>query len=232
MSVIEQIPDTLTIPKNWFHFLSKRQLIDLGDTPSYYPGTYILSHLIKCTPLTQLNLIFLRLHWCPLKNQRLRESGWWVICIADFNWWKVRISCNKIYFRLPLHRPNTKHIINTISGSELAINLWKECITNPQKFDRNSLQPPPATTVVAVTNLKPSISNGPISIHNIIHTLFTAVMYSPQTFVTRKLFIYRGSASRFITCYPCLCQPGHTRNNIAYKPVRHPYKHYTSCPVN
>ncbi|CAI9263702.1 unnamed protein product [Lactuca saligna] len=38
MSMIEQIPDTLTIPKNWFHFVSKPQLIELGDTPSYYPG--------------------------------------------------------------------------------------------------------------------------------------------------------------------------------------------------
>ncbi|CAI9283345.1 unnamed protein product [Lactuca saligna] len=47
-----------------------------------------------------------------------------------------------------------------VSGSELAINLWKECITNPHKFNRSCLHPPPVTTVVAATNLKPSISNG------------------------------------------------------------------------
>ncbi|CAH1448648.1 unnamed protein product [Lactuca virosa] len=51
-------------------------------------------------------------------------------------------------------------ILTDESGSELAINLWKECITNPDKFNRDSLHPPPATTVVAVTNLKPSIYNG------------------------------------------------------------------------
>ncbi|CAI9271748.1 unnamed protein product [Lactuca saligna] len=52
-------------------------------------------------------------------------------------------------------------ILTDESGSEIAINLWKDCIGNPQKFDRTSLHPPPATTVVTVTNLKPSISNGP-----------------------------------------------------------------------
>ncbi|CAI9259629.1 unnamed protein product [Lactuca saligna] len=41
------------------------------------------------------------------------------------------------------------------------VGLMSDCIGNPQKFDRDSLHPPPAATVVAVTNLKPSISNGP-----------------------------------------------------------------------
>ncbi|XP_042753009.1 uncharacterized protein LOC111888978 isoform X2 [Lactuca sativa] len=37
-SIIQPIPDTTTIPKNWFRFVSKSHLIELGETPPYYPG--------------------------------------------------------------------------------------------------------------------------------------------------------------------------------------------------
>ncbi|CAH1436144.1 unnamed protein product [Lactuca virosa] len=46
------------------------------------------------------------------------------------------------------------------SGNEVVINLWKECIASPEKFSRDRLIPPPATTVAAVTNLKISSSDG------------------------------------------------------------------------
>lgn len=48
---------------------------------------------------------------------------------------------------------------HTYIGDKIAINLWKESITNPTKFNHSLLAPPPAMTVVAVTNLKPSISS-------------------------------------------------------------------------
>lgn len=44
-----------------------------------------------------------------------------------------------------------------LSGDEIAISLWKECINVPEKFKREQLAPPPATTIVAVTNIKTSI---------------------------------------------------------------------------
>ena len=40
MFIIQPIPDTATIPKSWFCFVSKSQLIDLGEKPTYYPGTH------------------------------------------------------------------------------------------------------------------------------------------------------------------------------------------------
>ena len=39
MSVIQRIPETVTIPKTWFRFLTKTNIIELGETPPYYPGT-------------------------------------------------------------------------------------------------------------------------------------------------------------------------------------------------
>ncbi|CAI9280037.1 unnamed protein product [Lactuca saligna] len=39
ISVIEPIPAILTIPKTWFRFVSKSHLIELGETPPYYPCT-------------------------------------------------------------------------------------------------------------------------------------------------------------------------------------------------
>ncbi|CAI9274636.1 unnamed protein product [Lactuca saligna] len=41
-SIIQRIPDTITIPKTWFRFVSNPQLIELGEAPSYYPG--VLRH--------------------------------------------------------------------------------------------------------------------------------------------------------------------------------------------
>nr|KAJ0221357.1 hypothetical protein LSAT_V11C200058200 [Lactuca sativa] len=37
-------------------------------------------------------------------------------------------------------------------GNEIPINIWKECITNPAKFNCSLLAPSPAITIVAVTN--------------------------------------------------------------------------------
>nr|KAJ0206359.1 hypothetical protein LSAT_V11C500249590 [Lactuca sativa] len=111
MSVIQHIPETVTIPKTWFRFLTKTNLIELGETPPYYPDYIgVLSKIRDCTKIGGESFVLL--------------------------------------------------ILTDESGSEIAINLWKDCIGNPQKFDRASLHPPPTTTVVAVTNLKPSISNG------------------------------------------------------------------------
>ncbi|CAI9293828.1 unnamed protein product [Lactuca saligna] len=144
MSMIEQILDTLTIPKNWFHFVSKTQLIELGDTPSYYPD-YIG--------------VLLKIRDC------IKVGG-------------------ESYVLL---------ILTDESGRKLAINLWKECITNPQKFDRNSLQPPPATTVVAVTNLKPSISNGALR-YGSSHATYVYVNPDiPET--TSLINLYTGPSS-------------------------------------
>ncbi|CAI9303423.1 unnamed protein product [Lactuca saligna] len=42
------------------------------------------------------------------------------------------------------------------SGDEIAISLWKECIDVREKFRPEELATPPATTVVAITNIKPS----------------------------------------------------------------------------
>ncbi|CAI9303422.1 unnamed protein product [Lactuca saligna] len=42
------------------------------------------------------------------------------------------------------------------SGDEIAISLWKECIDVREKFRPEELATPHATTVVAITNIKPS----------------------------------------------------------------------------
>ncbi|CAI9290401.1 unnamed protein product [Lactuca saligna] len=63
-------------------------------------------------------------------------------------------------FRLTKHdgQPYVLLILTDDRGSEVPINLWKECFTNPMKFNWSLITPPPAMTVVAVTNLKPSVS--------------------------------------------------------------------------
>lgn len=40
MSVIQPILDTMTIPKTWYRFVSKSRLVELGETPPYYPGSH------------------------------------------------------------------------------------------------------------------------------------------------------------------------------------------------
>ncbi|CAH1421337.1 unnamed protein product [Lactuca virosa] len=67
---------------------------------------------------------------------------------------KIR-DCTKTY-----GQPYVLLILTDDSGNEIRINIWKECITNPTKFNRSLLTPSPAMTVVAVTNLKPSVSAG------------------------------------------------------------------------
>ncbi|CAI9295921.1 unnamed protein product [Lactuca saligna] len=49
-SSIQRIPDTITIPKTWFRFVSKSQLIELGEAPPYYPDFIgVLSKIRDCT---------------------------------------------------------------------------------------------------------------------------------------------------------------------------------------
>ncbi|CAH1444105.1 unnamed protein product [Lactuca virosa] len=108
-SVIKPIPNTITIPTTSFRFVSKPQLLELGEHPPYYPDFIgMLSKIRDCT----------------------KHDG----------------------------QPYVLIILTDSSGDEIPINLWKECITNPTKFNRSLLAPPPAMTVVAVTNLKPSVS--------------------------------------------------------------------------
>ncbi|CAI9283387.1 unnamed protein product [Lactuca saligna] len=44
-SSIQRIPDTITIPKTWFCFVSKSQLIELGEAPPYYPSFLYVIHI-------------------------------------------------------------------------------------------------------------------------------------------------------------------------------------------
>lgn len=39
-SVIQPIPDTITIPSAWFRFVSKTQLMEFGENPPFCPGTH------------------------------------------------------------------------------------------------------------------------------------------------------------------------------------------------
>nr|KAJ0193861.1 hypothetical protein LSAT_V11C800447680 [Lactuca sativa] len=41
VSVIRPLLDTVTIPTNWFRFVSKEQLLELREQPPYYPGLYL-----------------------------------------------------------------------------------------------------------------------------------------------------------------------------------------------
>ncbi|CAH1421082.1 unnamed protein product [Lactuca virosa] len=127
-SVIKPLAETISIPKTWFRFVSKSQLIELGESPPYYPDYIgVLSKFRDCTKATGESFVLL--------------------------------------------------ILTDESGSELAINLWKECITNPEKFNRYWFHPAPTTTVVAATNLKPSISNGALR-HGSSHA--THIYVNPQ----------------------------------------------------
>ncbi|CAI9298045.1 unnamed protein product [Lactuca saligna] len=153
MFVIQNILDTLTIPKTWFRFVTDQNLIDLGETPPYYPDYIgVLSKIRDCT-----------------------KVGW------------------ESYVLL---------ILTAQSGSEIAINLWKDCIGNPQKFNRDSLHPPPATTVVAVTNLKPSISNGALR-HGSSHATHIYVNPDiPETTSLINLTLKTASTTTKNTHYP------------------------------
>nr|KAJ0223746.1 hypothetical protein LSAT_V11C200088840 [Lactuca sativa] len=51
-------------------------------------------------------------------------------------------------------------VLTDASGDELAINLWKECIDEPEKFNLEELAPPLTTTIAVVTSLKPSSFGG------------------------------------------------------------------------
>ena len=54
ISVIKPLPDTMTIPKHWFQFVTKSHLMELGEKTPYYPGIRIclsfyitqISHII------------------------------------------------------------------------------------------------------------------------------------------------------------------------------------------
>ncbi|CAH1416657.1 unnamed protein product [Lactuca virosa] len=110
-SVIVPFPDTITIPTTWFRFVSKTDLIDLGENPPYYPDFIgVLKKIRNCTKADREEFI--------------------LVILADE------------------------------SGDETAISLWKECINVPEKLKREQLAPPPATTIVAITNIKSSIIAG------------------------------------------------------------------------
>ncbi|CAH1424025.1 unnamed protein product [Lactuca virosa] len=77
----------------------------------------------------------------------------------------LQLGENPLYYPLSRKIRNcTKHdgeefillILADESGNEITISLWKECINIPEKFRREELAAPPATTVVAITNLKTS----------------------------------------------------------------------------
>ncbi|CAI9264105.1 unnamed protein product [Lactuca saligna] len=83
-----------------------------------------------------------------------------------------------------------KIISESFRGNEVPINIWKECFTNPMKFSRSLIIPPPAMTVVAVTNLKPSLSRGTLR-HGSSHA--THVYVNPQIPETIELMnLYSG----------------------------------------
>ncbi|CAH1418756.1 unnamed protein product [Lactuca virosa] len=140
-SVIKPIPDTITIPTTWFRFVSKPQLLELGEHPPCYPDFIgMLSKIRDCT----------------------KHDG----------------------------QPYVLIILTDSSGDEIPINLWRECITNATKFNRSLLAPPPAMTVVAVTNLKPYVSAGSLR-HGSSHA--THVYVNPQIPETRSLMnLYSG----------------------------------------
>ncbi|CAH1437680.1 unnamed protein product [Lactuca virosa] len=161
-SIIQPIPDTITVPKSWFRFVSKSNLIQLGETPPYYPDFIgVLSKIRDCTKANREPFVLL--------------------------------------------------ILTDESGSELAINLWKECITNPQKFNRASLDHPSTTTVVAVTNLKPSTSNGALR-HGSSHA--THIYVNPDIPETTSLITLFTGPSRPI---PALSGTPSTLYNMKLK---------------
>ncbi|CAI9281028.1 unnamed protein product [Lactuca saligna] len=94
-------------------------------------------------------------------------------------------------------RDYTKHdgqpyvlILTDDRGNEVPINLWKECFTNPMKLNRILITPPPAMIVVAVTNLKPSVSAGTLR-HGSSHA--THMYVNPQIPETTELMnLYNG----------------------------------------
>ncbi|CAI9297688.1 unnamed protein product [Lactuca saligna] len=102
-------------------------------------------------------------------------------------------------------------ILSDESGSELTINLWKECITNTQKFDRASLNHLSATTVVAVTNLKPSKSYGVLR-HGSSHATRIYVNHNiPETIALVDLTL---KANAYVIGIAYNLTPNKTENQI------------------
>ncbi|CAI9280717.1 unnamed protein product [Lactuca saligna] len=59
-SIIQPIPETTTIPKTWFRFVSKSHLIDLGERPPYYPDYIgVLSKIRECTKASGESFVLL-----------------------------------------------------------------------------------------------------------------------------------------------------------------------------
>ncbi|CAI9259487.1 unnamed protein product [Lactuca saligna] len=102
-------------------------------------------------------------------------------------------------------------ILTNESGSELAINLWKQCITNPHKFNRASIDCSSTPTVVAVTNLKPSKSNGALR-HGSSHA--THIYVNPDIPETTSLINLFTGPSRPI---PTLSGTPSTKYNMKLK---------------
>ncbi|CAH1450050.1 unnamed protein product [Lactuca virosa] len=62
ISVIKQLPDTMTIPKHWFRFVTKSHLMELGEKPPYYPDFIgVLSKIKDCRKQDDEPYVFLLL---------------------------------------------------------------------------------------------------------------------------------------------------------------------------
>ncbi|CAH1446867.1 unnamed protein product [Lactuca virosa] len=69
-SIIQPIPDTITVPKSWFRFVSKLNLIQLGETPPYYPDFIgVLSKIRDCTKANREPFVLLILTDERMNNQ-------------------------------------------------------------------------------------------------------------------------------------------------------------------
>ncbi|CAI9271578.1 unnamed protein product [Lactuca saligna] len=60
ISVIKSLPDTMTIPKHWFRFVTKSHLMELGEKPPYYPDFIsVLSKTKDCRKANHEPYVFL-----------------------------------------------------------------------------------------------------------------------------------------------------------------------------
>ncbi|CAI9277384.1 unnamed protein product [Lactuca saligna] len=62
ISVIKSLPDTMTIPKHWFRFVTKSHLMELGEKPPYYLDFIgVLSKIKDCKKANHEPYVFLML---------------------------------------------------------------------------------------------------------------------------------------------------------------------------
>ncbi|CAH1444996.1 unnamed protein product [Lactuca virosa] len=137
---------------------SKRsRLISYGGLPTYYDCGDCVCVCEFCGALfcimTNISDLKYACEGGPLQVRILRK---WKSDYRRFHWCAKKIrNCTKA---------DREEFILVIladeSGDETAISLWKECINVPEKLKREQLAPPPATTIVAITNIKSSIIAG------------------------------------------------------------------------